>query len=52
MERRKFKRMYEVFEPMREHLADQDLTVEEIICILKARIHPSHRRCLNFVGIG
>lgn len=35
-------RMYEVFEPIRAKLADRSLTVDELIEILKARIHPDY----------
>jgi hypothetical protein len=36
-------RMYSVFEPIRAKLSDRSLNVDELIEILKARLHPEHR---------
>jgi hypothetical protein len=38
-----YQRMYEVFEPLRKNLHNRDLNADEIITIMKAKLHPSRR---------
>jgi len=38
-----YRRMYEVFEPMRAGLAGRELNLAEMTSILKAWVHPEHR---------
>jgi uncharacterized protein len=38
-----YRRMYAVFEPVRSNLHDRNLSVDELIAILNAAIHPSNR---------
>jgi uncharacterized protein len=38
-----FRRMFAVFEPMRPGLVGRELNADEIIKLLKAKIHPDYR---------
>lgn len=38
-----YRRMYRVFEPMRSSLGNGDLSVDQVIEIMRAMVHPSHK---------